>query len=78
MVLLIGFIIKLHNEDKSIVDNKELQRILILFGSSVKFYPEIEKKVKSISKQIMDGTLKFELDNDELDLRMNPRSILRK
>lgn len=79
-VLDIGgrFIINLHSDDKNIIDNKELERVLILFGSTLKFHPEIEKKVKSISKQITEGTLNFELDDDELDLRMNPRSILRR
>jgi hypothetical protein len=72
------FIIKLQSEDKEIIENKELHRILILFGSTVKFHEEIEKKVKNLSKQIIKGTLDFKLDNDELDLRMNPRSIQRK
>ena len=79
-VLDIGgrFIIKLQSEDKNIIDNKELQRILILFGSTVKFHEEIERKVKSISKQIVEGNLEFKLTDDELDLRMNPRSNLRR
>ena len=79
-VLDIGgrFIIKLASPDKNVVDNKELLRTLILFGATTKFHKEIEQKVKKISKLIANDEIDFSLDGDELDLRRNPRAIVKR
>jgi len=63
--------------DKTLVNNT-LIRSLILFAASLKFHTDIYKKIKKGTKLMEKGEWQPTISNEELLLRRNPRSILRK
>lgn len=63
--------------DKTLVNNTMI-RTLILFAASLKFHKDIYKKIKKGTKLMEKGEWKPKISNEELLLRRNPRSILRK
>lgn len=63
--------------DKTLVNNTMI-RSLILFAASLKFHTDIYKKIKKGTKLMEKGEWQPTISNEELLLRRNPRSILRK
>lgn len=69
--------ISLSGTDKRLLNNV-MARTLILFAASIKFHKDILKKIKKGTKLMKKGEWWPSLSNEELLLKRNPRSILRK
>ncbi|MHA2225611.1 MAG: hypothetical protein ACXAC8_10435 [Candidatus Hodarchaeales archaeon] len=69
--------ITLKSSEKRLLSNV-LVRTLVLFAASLKFHEEINKKIKHGTKLMRKGEWMPPLAKEELDLRRNPRAILRR
>jgi len=61
--------------DKELAGDKTFINILILFGSMLRYYRDIRKAVKRLTKELRISDHKLKLDESEADLYANPRKM---